>query len=145
MDHAAFGRRGLSGPRFAGACGSQRRATSSIDHSRALIPAAIAGAILRVLRTRAKLYQNAQSATNARLVFELLAEGVGKPGKPPHRGTTNPPSNLTLPGGAAYITRPDNLPIRVAAAGWQSGYATDCKSVYSGSIPLPASISRSHY
>ena len=24
-------------------------------------------------------------------------------------------------------------------AGWQSGYATDCKSVYSGSIPLPAS------
>jgi hypothetical protein len=27
-----------------------------------------------------------------------------------------------------------------AAAGWQSGYAEDCKSSYSGSIPLPASI-----
>jgi hypothetical protein len=25
------------------------------------------------------------------------------------------------------------------AAGWQSGYAEDCKSSYSGSIPLPAS------
>jgi hypothetical protein len=25
-------------------------------------------------------------------------------------------------------------------AGWQSGYAEDCKSSYSGSIPLPASI-----
>jgi hypothetical protein len=25
------------------------------------------------------------------------------------------------------------------AAGWQSGYAADCKSAYSGSIPLPAS------
>jgi hypothetical protein len=24
-------------------------------------------------------------------------------------------------------------------AGWQSGYAEDCKSSYSGSIPLPAS------
>ncbi len=27
------------------------------------------------------------------------------------------------------------------SAGWQSGYAEDCKSSYSGSIPLPASIS----
>src|SRR5690348_16024839 len=26
-----------------------------------------------------------------------------------------------------------------APAGWQSGYAGDCKSPYSGSIPLPAS------
>ena len=26
-------------------------------------------------------------------------------------------------------------------AGWQSGYAADCKSVYAGSIPTPASIS----
>ena len=26
-------------------------------------------------------------------------------------------------------------------AGWQSGYAPDCKSVYLGSIPGPASIS----
>ena len=25
------------------------------------------------------------------------------------------------------------------SAGWQSGYAEDCKSSYSGSIPLPAS------
>ena len=27
-----------------------------------------------------------------------------------------------------------------AAAGWQSGHAADCKSVYAGSIPTPASI-----
>jgi hypothetical protein len=27
-------------------------------------------------------------------------------------------------------------------AGWQSGYAEDCKSSYSGSIPLPASIQK---
>ena len=27
----------------------------------------------------------------------------------------------------------------VPPAGWQSGYAEDCKSSYSGSIPLPAS------
>ena len=27
----------------------------------------------------------------------------------------------------------------VSPAGWQSGYAEDCKSSYSGSIPLPAS------
>ena len=26
-------------------------------------------------------------------------------------------------------------------AGWQSGYAADCNSVYAGSIPTPASIS----
>ena len=25
-------------------------------------------------------------------------------------------------------------------AGWQSGYAADCNSVYAGSIPTPASI-----
>jgi hypothetical protein len=25
-------------------------------------------------------------------------------------------------------------------AGWQSGHAADCKSVYAGSIPTPASI-----
>ena len=25
-------------------------------------------------------------------------------------------------------------------AGWQSGYAEDCKSLYAGSIPTPASI-----
>lgn len=25
-------------------------------------------------------------------------------------------------------------------AGWQSGYAEDCKSLYVGSIPVPASI-----
>ncbi len=29
-------------------------------------------------------------------------------------------------------------------AGWQSGYAEDCKSLYVGSIPVLASI-RSHY
>jgi hypothetical protein len=33
---------------------------------------------------------------------------------------------------ALYITR-------APWAGWQSGYAEDCKSSYSGSIPLPAS------
>lgn len=27
-------------------------------------------------------------------------------------------------------------------AGWQSGYAADCKSVYAGSIPTPASIDK---
>ena len=27
-------------------------------------------------------------------------------------------------------------------AGWQSGYAADCNSVYAGSIPTPASKSR---
>src|SRR5262249_41469712 len=27
----------------------------------------------------------------------------------------------------------------LSPAGWQSGYAEDCKSSYSGSIPLPAS------
>ena len=26
-------------------------------------------------------------------------------------------------------------------AGWQSGHAADCNSVYAGSIPTPASIS----
>src|SRR5207248_3278913 len=30
-------------------------------------------------------------------------------------------------------------PQRFRRAGWQSGYAEDCKSSYSGSIPLPAS------
>src|SRR5579871_802257 len=35
-------------------------------------------------------------------------------------------------GAGAYIS--PALP-----AGWQSGYAEDCKSSYSGSIPLPAS------
>src|SRR5207302_9430915 len=30
----------------------------------------------------------------------------------------------------------------VPPAGWQSGYAEDCKSSYSGSIPLPASTPR---
>ena len=29
---------------------------------------------------------------------------------------------------------------RIGAAGWQSGYAEDCKSFYVGSIPAPASI-----
>ena len=43
---------------------------------------------------------------------------------------------LTLIGPAAYITPAVNP---ANGAGWQSGYATDCKSVYSGSIPLPAS------
>ena len=43
---------------------------------------------------------------------------------------------LTLRVPRAYITRSQGLAI---LAGWQSGYATDCKSVYSGSIPLPAS------
>ncbi len=38
---------------------------------------------------------------------------------------------LTISGVDAYITP---LP-----AGWQSGYAADCKSAHSGSIPLPAS------
>jgi hypothetical protein len=33
---------------------------------------------------------------------------------------------------AAYMSR-------APSAGWQSGYAEDCKSSYSGSIPLPAS------
>ncbi len=28
----------------------------------------------------------------------------------------------------------------IALAGWQSGYAADCKSVYAGSIPTPASL-----
>src|SRR5205823_1737964 len=37
----------------------------------------------------------------------------------------------------AYIT-PASATSKIGA-GWQSGYATDCKSVYSGSIPLPAS------
>ena len=37
---------------------------------------------------------------------------------------------LTMRSGRAYI---DAVP-----AGWQSGYAEDCKSSYSGSIPLPA-------
>lgn len=27
-------------------------------------------------------------------------------------------------------------------AGWQSGYAADCKSVYAGSIPTSASINK---
>ena len=30
---------------------------------------------------------------------------------------------------------------RAALAGWQNGYAADCKSVDAGSIPTPASIS----
>ncbi len=38
-------------------------------------------------------------------------------------------------GGRAYISVP---------AGWQSGYAEDCKSSYSGSIPLPASSAPGH-
>ena len=33
-------------------------------------------------------------------------------------------------------------PCDTALAGWQSGYAEDCKSSYSGSIPLPASRER---
>ena len=32
-----------------------------------------------------------------------------------------------------------SLYLRRPMAGWQSGYAEDCKSSYSGSIPLPAS------
>ena len=32
-------------------------------------------------------------------------------------------------------TAPDQRP----EAGWQSGYAEDCKSLYAGSIPAPAS------
>ncbi len=31
------------------------------------------------------------------------------------------------------------LQIRGKRAGWQSGYAADCNSVYAGSIPTPAS------
>ena len=40
---------------------------------------------------------------------------------------------------------PDRLPARQSGytaqgmAGWQSGHAADCKSVYAGSIPTPAS------
>ena len=29
---------------------------------------------------------------------------------------------------------------QITQAGWRSGYAADCKSVYTGSIPVPASI-----
>lgn len=29
---------------------------------------------------------------------------------------------------------------RFGMAGWQSGHAADCNSVYAGSIPTPASI-----
>ncbi len=31
--------------------------------------------------------------------------------------------------------------ISIIEAGWQSGHAADCNSVYAGSIPTPASIS----
>src|SRR5438128_11024063 len=47
------------------------------------------------------------------------------------RGVAARGGALTLRVPRAYMTPP--------LAGWQSGYATDCKSVYSGSIPLPAS------
>ena len=30
--------------------------------------------------------------------------------------------------------------LQILMAGWQSGYAADCNSVYAGSIPTPASI-----
>ena len=33
------------------------------------------------------------------------------------------------------------LAIVPSPAGWQSGYAAACKAVYTGSIPVPASIS----
>ena len=39
---------------------------------------------------------------------------------------------LTRRAARAYMPRRE-------PAGWQSGYAEDCKSSYSGSIPLPAS------
>src|SRR6266446_3145006 len=45
------------------ACSSISATTSSIDHSRLSIPAAIAGEVRSVLWTRTKLYQRAYSAT----------------------------------------------------------------------------------
>ena len=46
-----------------------------------------------------------------------------------------PVAALTLVANEPYISP-------AIAAGWQSGYAEDCKSSYSGSIPLPASIAK---
>jgi hypothetical protein len=64
---------------------------------------------------------------SSRLVSRSTAQ-AGKPGK-------GFPDFLSAPCRAEA----SGQPLDASAAGWQSGHAADCKSVYAGSIPTPAS------
>ncbi len=51
------------------------------------------------------------------------------------------PLNYVLSLKFRYTSRPSPIHSTRIQAGWQSGYAADCNSVYAGSIPTPASNS----
>lgn len=59
----------------------------------------------------------------------------------PDRGTEQDQNKKVIAGVITPLTpSTENPSKRKAPAGWRRGYAADCKSVKTGSIPVPASI-----